>query len=160
MRQGFKTFYPHVSEWVGLNMGNRSRLVRKPYFVGYLFIQTLVECFYQINKSIGVTGLVCSTGNEPYHIHNDFMQALFDLADPLGEILKPNPRRDEYGGSVGDSVRFSEGHPLWGLTAEILRVVDNEKIVVRLREMLGAERDITVAPSDGQLVKASNKGAR
>jgi len=160
MRQGFKTFYPHVSEWVGLQMGNRSRLVRKPYFVGYLFIQTLVECFYQINRSIGVTGLVCSTGNEPYQIHDTVMEALFDLADPLGEILKPKQTRVGFGGVAGDSMRFGEANPLWGLTAEILRVVDNEKIIVRLQQMLGAERDITVAPSDGELVKASNKGAK
>ena len=152
-RLGFNTFYPHVSEWVALKT-HRSRLVKRAYFSRYLFVQSVRDMLYRVNDACGVSCIVYAAGQEPFPIPQEVMQVLFDKADHLGEVYEASPSRARFEGLVGDTVRFAEHNPLWGLAAEILKVVDNDKIIVKLEQMFGAEREIQIAPTDvGKLVK-------
>lgn len=159
-RLGFTTFYPHISEWVGLN-GNKSRLVKRAYLSRYLFVQTVRDLLYRVNDAIGVSCVVYSTGQEPFPIPLQVMRELQDRADHLGEVHCKGIPRAEFAGRVGDTFKFGEKSPLFGFVASVKKVLDDDKIIAILdKSFFGVSgREIEVPTSDvGELVKTQQAG--
>lgn len=141
-RRGFMTFFPHVSEWVGLGT-RHARLKKRAWLVRYLFVQAAPELFWRVNETPGVTTLVHAAGQLALPVPAGVIRALQERADPLGEILKPGPRRRRFHGKAGDHVRFAENNPLFGFVGEIKRVLGAE-VVVELETALLGTREARV----------------
>lgn len=135
-RQGFITFFPHVSEWVGVGT-RHARLKKRAWLVRYLFVQAAPDRFWRVNETPGVTTLVHAVGQAPLPVPAAVIHALQERADPLGEILRPGPRKRRFHGKAGDRVRFGESNPLFGFVGEIKRVLGAEVVVELERELLG-----------------------
>lgn len=135
-RQGFVTFFPHVSEWVGVGT-RHARLKKRAWLVRYLFVEAAPELFWRVNETPGVTTLVHAAGRLPLPVPANVIRALQDRADPLGEILRPGPPRRRFHGKAGDRVRFGESNPLFGFLGEIKRVLGTEVVVELETTLLG-----------------------
>lgn len=135
-RQGFSTFFPHVSEWVGLGT-RHARLKKRAWLVRYLFVRAAPELFWRVNDTPGVTTLVHAPGRMPLPIPANVISALQERADPLGEVLRPGPRKRRFHGKVGDRVRFAENNPLFGFVGEIKRLLGDEVVVELEKALLG-----------------------
>ncbi len=135
-RQGFSTFFPHVSEWVGLST-RHARLKKRAWLVRYLFVKAVPALFWRVNETPGVTTLVHAPGRLPLPVPTNVIRALQERTDPLGEVLRPGPRKRRFQGQIGDRVRFGENNPLFGFVGEIKRVLGAEVVVELEAALLG-----------------------
>jgi len=135
-RKGFTTFFPHVSEWVGLG-SRHARLRKRAWLNRYLFVAAAPALFWRVNEAPGVATLVHAPGQTPLPVPALVIRALQEGVDPGGEVLRPGPRRPKFLGRPGDHVRFSESNPLFGFVGEIKRVLGAEIVVELEKELLG-----------------------
>lgn len=142
---GYTVFYPHIPQWQGLST-NRSRLVKKPYFPRYLF----VDCYHDDHMSAlggiwmvpGVVGAVKGTDRSPMTIPEEALQPLFDKSDHLGAVQVSEAPAPLYALYKGNRVKIAEGNPLWGMVAEI-EDVDGRRIVATMSGLFGR---VMIAP--------------
>ena len=143
-RVGFRTFFPHVTEWVGLK-GGRARLFRRAWFSRYLFVETERDRLHLIvadeGKICGVSCVVAPPKHEPLPLPLKFVTKLMGKADPLGQIHRTEPSQPSsaFPGSEGDKIKIMEGHALWNFLAEVKRVAGNELFIELDRPMLGSK---------------------
>jgi transcription antitermination factor NusG len=134
-RQGYKTYYPHTCEWVGLNK-QKARLVKKAYLPRYLFTQIgSGQSVYAVNDTPGVSTTVFAPGGIAFPIPTIVMERLIKLAvDGSGMILVNHNAKPKFPGKIGDFVRLAETSAFFGFMAEVCRVDDNGKMVVELEK--------------------------
>ena len=87
-RQGFTTFFPFVSEWVGLGT-KRARLKKRAWLARYLFVAAAPHLFFRVNETPGVASLVHAPGQMPLPVPAKIMAALQERADPPGRSIAP-----------------------------------------------------------------------
>jgi len=150
VNQGYKVFFPHYFEWTKPTQRGRSRQVVKPYLPRYIFVGFTGrgnESIYTVNNTFGVATVVHS-GIEPLAIPDIVISSLMEKADEDGRVVSAEKKPPKFGGKSGDQIKFIEGHPLFGLVATIKRVENRERIVVKLDQMLGQEREVSVHRAD------------
>lgn len=163
-RRGFKTYFPHeriAPRWQGIPKSKTlSELVsRRPHLPRYLFVETLPGRLAEVNDTMGVSTVVYAPGGSPFPIEFEVIQALRKRLEPRanGPLRKPR-----FAGVEGQDFRFGESSPLFGFYAAIVRLLDNDKIIARLRSTLfgAAGREVEVPVSDvGELLPIeSNNG--
>lgn len=143
-RIGIETYFPHTTEWLGKN-SETSRLVRKPMLSRYLFVQTERERLHEVNETVGVSTVLYAAGAEPLPISDEIIEALRKRFGPSGKLFR-NPA-PTFEGAAGQEFRFGENSPLFGFAAQIICVLDNERIRVKFLETLfGASGREMVVP--------------
>jgi len=137
-RQGFVTFFPHSTQWIGLGT-RQARLAKRAWLVRYLFVRIAPRSFFLVNETPGVSGLVRAHAQMPLPVPHIVMEALQTRADPYGEVFMPKKQKKRRGfqGRPGDRVRFTETNPLFGFWGEIKRVLGAEVLIELEREILG-----------------------
>jgi transcription antitermination factor NusG len=154
-RQGFTTFFPHVSEWVGIK-GPRSRLVKKAWLSRYLFVETEPGQLHLVNDTPDVSTLVHAAGNDPFPIPAPIIEAMQSKCDPLGELHMAEPKvKGAFGGGIGDRVRFAEGNAFWGLYGEIQRVLGDSLLVELDKALMGQTKATVPVGYVAEVFKAS-----
>jgi len=145
--QGYATFFPHHKSWT-TPLRTKPRLVVKPYLTRYIFAamtNRAKHSVYQINNTIGVSSVVyCGTG--ALSIPREIVEEIQGRGDGRGEI--PLETAPAFPGLPGDLIKFADHSPLFGLIAEIQRVDKDGSLMVKLDQMLGAERTVPVRSAD------------
>jgi transcription antitermination factor NusG len=155
-RQGFRTFFPHTCEWVGLN-NTKARLKKRPYLPRYLFVNLKDgQSVYDINATPGVSATVYAPGGIAFPIPAIVMKRLMALAvDVSGMIVLTESAKPKFPGKVGDFVRLAETSAFFGFLAEVCRIDDNGKMVVAL-ERFGS---MTINHTDvGEVHRTKDEG--
>jgi transcription antitermination factor NusG len=157
---GFENvFYPHIPEWQGLSK-QRARLINKPYFPRYLFVDCIDDGHYYSELTgiwliPGVIGPVKGTDRKPLGIPHKALQPLLDRADPLGAVQVSEAPPPRYALYRGNRVKVAEGNPLWGLVATI-EDVDGKRIVATMSGLFGR---VMIAPDQvGEVLTGDNTG--
>jgi transcription antitermination factor NusG len=132
---GFRTFFPHISNWAISN--GKSRLVVRPYFPQYLFVgfrDSKPKRYDLVNTTPGVRGLVHAPGGEPFPMPWPVMRELMRKTDGTGLICKGEERiRPRFDGKAGDRIRIRENTAFFGLLAEVAKIDKSGKLVAELR---------------------------
>jgi hypothetical protein len=84
------------------------------------------------------------------------MQAIVDVLGPSGNVNRVRERKLGFAGQPGQSFRFGERSKFFGFYAEIVRVLDNERIIARFAHTLfgAAGRVLEVPVADvGELLE-------
>src|SRR3990167_7640943 len=164
-RRGFEVFWPYTSEWVGTGHKAKSRLVKRSWLSRYLFVQTNRERLTEVQderaRNMGVATVVRATNNEPFPIQDLIIKELQDKADHLGEVYIANQPKRRPNCKPGDVLRFTdEASPLFGLYAEVKRVLDNGTVHALFRgEILGSKHIILSDSSVGEVVTDATTSA-
>src|SRR3990167_7164238 len=164
-RRGFEVFWPYTSEWVGTGHKAKSRLIKRSWLSRYLFVQTsrerLTEAQDERAKNMGVATVVRATNNEPFPIQDLIIKELQDQAYHLGEIYQGIAPKRGPNCKPGDVLRFvDEASPLFGLYAEVKRVLDNGTVHALFRgELLGSKHIILSDSSVGEVVTDATTSA-
>ena len=163
-RREFEVFWPYVSEWVGTGHKAHSRLVKRSWFSGYLFVRTARERLYELAderaKNMGVSRVVSATNHEPHPIPDEGIKLLQEMTDHLGEVYTGNIKKPSKF-KAGDTIRFiDEKSPLFGLYAEAIKVLDNGTVHALFRgELLGSKHIILSDSSVGEVVMDATTSA-
>ncbi len=134
-RQGFKTFFPHTSNWVGAST-SKSRLSVRPYFSRYLFVgfrddeQKRLDL---VNDTFGVCTVVYAPVGAPFPIPWPVMRELMRRTDGSGLICKGEEQiRPRFEGKIGDRIKIGENTAFFGLLAEVAKIDTAGKLVAEL----------------------------
>ena len=138
--RGINTFFPHTCEWIGLK-AHRARLIKRPLFAGYLFVESEKGGLFTVASSPFVATIVRGARDQPYPVPTKFIEHLMEKADPLGQLHRQeaNAKPSKFAGKPGDMIRMKEGHSLWGFIAEVKRVSGEEIFVELKRAILGTK---------------------
>jgi transcription antitermination factor NusG len=160
-RRGYKTLFLHTCEWVKASR-TRSRLVKRPYLPGYIFVGLTPDQFeggkpllHNASTAQGVSALVRAPGGQPLPVPHAAMELLTWNADPSGAIHdgKPKPK---FAGKKGDLVRLGDTTPYFGFLAEIEQVDPTGKITILL-EAFGRKVPTSIEPEDvAELIPTSS----
>ena len=135
-RQGFEVWLPTIERRV--RHARRLRLVRKPFFPGYLFVKMdLSKARWRlINSTIGVSRIVCF-GKEPSRVSPQFING-------LEEMLKSDAAAMVNDGlEIDQDVEILSG-PMAGLFARLINLNSATRVTVMLR-LLGNEVRASIA---------------
>ena len=159
-RQGYETFFPHYKHWTTPKK-TKPREVIKPYLTRYIFVgmdRRAGHSFYNINSTIGVSTVVYC-GYQALSIPPSIIQELKERANNEGEVYLGKKPEPPFPGKVGDKIKLAEHSPLFGLIAELRGVDKSGKLVVKLEQMLGAEREILISRTDVGAIISREDGA-
>ena len=157
-RRGFEIFWPYISEWVGTGHKARSRLVKRSWLSRYLFVKTSRDELYGVNDGLGVSTIVRATNQEPYPIPDSIIQELQSKADHLGEVFigAVSKKASKFSAAPGAILQFKENSALFGLRGELIRALENGKVLVMFKKQLFGSlgRAIEVNASDVEVISA------
>jgi transcription antitermination factor NusG len=135
--KGQEEFLPSVAS--RRRWSDRSKIVDRPLFPGYVFCRLNRSSFGTVLSTPGVYRIV-SFGGQPYPVSDDEMESLHQILDS-GRDVKPVPYL-----TLGQKVQIVSG-PLQGLTGVITRFKTQNRLVVSM-DMLMRSIAIEVALSE------------
>jgi len=151
---GYKVFWPHVSAWVTTGHKAKSRLLRRSWLTGYLFVETEKDNLWAVNEVPGVASIVRGACNGPGPIPASWVEELMSRCDQGGEVHKSTkvPRRNRF--RTGDRVKITdETSPLLGVIVEITKALDNGSICATFySELLGR---VTIKDPRGDVIEGA-----
>lgn len=154
-----ESFWPHISAWVG---AAKTTLMRRPYLPSYLFVRTGRERLWEVNaaREYGVSTVVYAAGSEPFPVPDEWVEELQERCDPLGELYVVMPPAARTIGQPGDMIRFGENSPLFGLYAELIKVLDNGVVHAMFQgKLFGATgRVIDLVPGKDDVIVPKSAG--
>lgn len=142
-RQGFAAYFPQVTRTI--RHARKSRRALRPLFPRYVFValDLDVDRWRAVRGTLGVSNLIMD-GQRPRAAPMGLVETMMACADEEHGFL---PRQQL---SVGGRVKFLTG-PFEDKLGRIVGLGDAERVTVLL-EILGSEREVTVAP--GHLLAA------
>jgi transcription antitermination factor NusG len=150
--RGYVAFWPHVSEWVATGHKEKSRLLRRSWLTGYLFVEVERQDLWAVRELPGVGSIVRGASTEPSPIPTEWVTELMLRCDHWGGVLKTQklPRRNKF--RTGDVVRITdETSPLHGLSIKITEALDNGSVrAVHCNDSAGR---ITIIDLKGDIVE-------
>jgi transcription antitermination factor NusG len=156
-RKHFVTYFPFSHEWKPSPKSKTlSELGKRAYFTGYTFVRCDRSSLFIVSGTENVVGIVRAAGGEPCPIDELVMQAIVDVLGPSGKVNRVRERKLGFAGQPGQSFRFGERSKFFGFYAEIVRVLDNERIIARFAHTLfgAAGRVLEVPVADvGELLE-------
>ena len=161
-RRGFEVFWMYTSEWVGTGHKSKSRLVKRSWLSRYLFVHAdplrLSEVQDERARTMGVATVVHATNHEPYPIPDCVIDELKGFTDHLGEVYEGYvaKKANKFIGKPGTILQFKEHSPMFGLFGELIKAMDNGKLLVLFKKQLfGSEgREIEVNAEDVEVIVA------
>lgn len=156
-RQGFDTFFPHYRnpDWTP-KPGSKylaDFMPKRPYLIGYLFVEAPLETLAAIYNTIGVSTIV-GIAKVPFPVPYDIVSELKSLANEHGEILIGEKPKDQFDGRPGDRVRIKPGNSLWGFWGEIRRVCPKH-LVLKLEKAMAGQSEISISKDDVEIVRVT-----
>jgi transcription antitermination factor NusG len=134
--RGFRTFFPHTSNWVVGTSNTKSKLVVSPYFSQYLFVgfrDSEQKRFDLVSTAPGVRNLVRAASGEPFSMPWPVMRELMRKTDGSGLICKGEEQiRPRFEVKIGDRIRIGENAAFFGLLAEVTKIDKTGKLVTEL----------------------------
>ena len=135
VERGYTAFWPHVDELVATGHKAKSRLLRRSWLTGYLFVEADRKDLGAVKRLPGVAAIVRGASAEPSPIPTEWVTDLMTRCDHWGGVIKTNKqsRRNKF--RIGDFVRIiSENSPLLGMMGEVSRII-GDKVVVELPDL-------------------------
>jgi transcriptional antiterminator RfaH len=135
--QAFRTFIPQIGKTV--RHSRRTKTILAPLFPRYLFVSLDIarDRWRSVRSTFGVSSLVMD-GDRPRPAPRGLVEQLIATTSGTGGV--------DFRGRLtpGQSVRFLTG-PFADKIGRLVRLDDADRVAVLL-EILGSERQITVAP--------------
>jgi transcriptional antiterminator RfaH len=143
VRQGFALFSPF--EQLSVRHGQQFKLVQKPLFPGYVFINLAAGSapWQSINGTYGVSRLVTFSSSAPAPVPPDLMASLMLRCDPAGKLL---PRRTF---EAGETARIIAG-PFADFIGTVEGIAPQQRIWLLL-DILGTRTRVAVSDQDLRL---------
>ena len=149
-RAGFETWFPFTHEWEPSPKSKTlSELTRVAYFRRYLFVFSAPSMLNAIAITPGVEGILHGAGRQACAIPIEVMQDLFKKLGRSGKTTPVSTRRPKFLGVYGQRFRFGESSKLFGFYGQIVRLLDNARLQIKLESSLfgvsGREIDIPIS---------------
>ena len=149
----YNSFWPHTSDWVATGHKAQSRLLKRSWLTGYLFVEADRENLWAVTDLPGVASIVRGACTEPFPIPIAWIEDLMARCDSEGTVMKTEklPRKNKF--RTGDIVRITdESSPLQGLTVEITKALDNGSVRV-ISELFGK---VSITNPEGEVIKQAS----
>jgi transcription antitermination factor NusG len=147
-RKGFVTYFPFSHEWQPSPKSKTlSALGKRAYFTGYTFVRCDASSLFIVAEVEHVIGLVHAAGGEACPIDEEVMQGIVDQLGPSGKVNRTREEGRKFLGKPGQTFRFGEKSQFFGFYAQIVRVLDNDRLIAKFAHTLfGASGRVIEAP--------------